>query len=134
MSNLAFRVRTYNVTLYLLTLLVEAVLILVPQPVPFLGAELVVLNLLGLWLALSTTYAYVYKHRDISDRGGMNMSRAVTLIGSYLLGIAGAIALMARSHWGMYFVTVSYTTLLVSVVLGIWAMMLGIEQREELGS
>ena len=38
-SNPAFRVRAYNVTLYLLTLLVEAVVILVPQPVPFLGAE-----------------------------------------------------------------------------------------------
>jgi hypothetical protein len=35
-SNPGFRVRSYNQTLYLLTLLVEAVLILVPQPVPFL--------------------------------------------------------------------------------------------------
>ena len=46
-SNPGFRVRSYNQTLYLLTLLVEAVLILVPQPVPFLGAELMVLNLVG---------------------------------------------------------------------------------------
>jgi hypothetical protein len=134
MSNPAFRVRAYNVTLYLLTLLVEAVLILVPQPVPFLGAELVVLNLVGLWLSLSTTYNYVYKHRGISDRGGMKMSRAVTLTVAYLLGIAGGIALIQGSHWGMYVVTVSYTTLLVAVVLGTWAMMLGIEQREEAGS
>jgi archaellum component FlaG (FlaF/FlaG flagellin family) len=39
-NNPGFRVRSYNQTLYLLTLLVEAVLILVPQPVPFLGVEL----------------------------------------------------------------------------------------------
>jgi hypothetical protein len=31
-------------------LLVVAVLILVPQPLPFLGAELMVLNLVGLWI------------------------------------------------------------------------------------
>src|SRR5262245_65472582 len=43
-SNPGFRVRTYNQTLDLLTLLVQAVLILVPQPVPFLGAALVGLH------------------------------------------------------------------------------------------
>jgi hypothetical protein len=30
----------------------------------------------------------------------------------------------------MYIVTVSYTTLLVTVVLGAWSTMLGVEQRE----
>jgi hypothetical protein len=40
----------YNQTVYLLILLVVAVLILVPQPLPFLGAELMVLNLVGLWI------------------------------------------------------------------------------------
>src|SRR5262245_30699584 len=67
-SNPGFRVRSYNQTLYLLTLLVEAVLILVPQPVPFLGAELMVLNLVGLWFPLSTSYTFIYKHRDNSHR------------------------------------------------------------------
>src|SRR5262245_2235970 len=37
-SDLGFRVRSYNQTVYLLILLVVAVLILVPQPLPFLGA------------------------------------------------------------------------------------------------
>jgi hypothetical protein len=129
-SNPGFRVRSYNQTLYLLTLLVEAVLILVPQPVPFLGAELMALNLAGLWIALSTSYIFIYKHRDDSHRGGMKMSRAIPLSVSYLLGIAGGIALIQDSRWGMYIVTVSYTTLLVTVVLGAWSTMLGIEQRQ----
>jgi hypothetical protein len=129
-SNPGFRVRSYNQTLYLLTLLVEAVLILVPQPVSFLGAELMALNLVGLWIALSTTYIFIYKHRDDSHRGGMKMSRAIPLSASYLLGIAGGIALIQGSHWGMYIVTVSYTTLLVTVVLGAWSTMLGMEQRQ----
>ena len=129
-SNPGFRVRSYNQTVYLLTLVVEAVLILVPQPVPFLGAELMVLNLVGLWLPISTSYTFLYKQRDNSHRGGMKMSRAITLSGAYLLGIAGGIALIQGSHWGMYIVPVSYTTLLVTVVLGAWSTMLGIEQRQ----
>jgi hypothetical protein len=52
-SNPAFRVRAYHLTLYLLTLVVEAVVVLVPQPVPFLGAELFALNLVGLMLPLA---------------------------------------------------------------------------------
>jgi hypothetical protein len=117
-SNPAFRVRSYNQTLYLLTLLVEAVLILVPQPVPFLGAELTVLNLVGLWLPLSTSYTFIYKHGDDSHRGGMKMSRAIPFSVAYLLGIVGNIVLIRGSHWGIYIVTISYTTLLVTVVYG----------------
>ena len=129
-SNPGFRVRSYNQTLYLLTLLVEAVLILVPQPVPLLGAGLMVLNLVGLWFTISTSYTFLYKLRDDSRRGGMKISRAFTLSGAYLFGIAGGIALIQSSHWGMYIVTISYTTLLVTVVLGAWSTMLGIEQRQ----
>jgi len=128
-SNPGFRVRTHNQTLYLLTLLVGAILILVPQPVPFLGAEIVALNLVGLWIAVSTTYTFIYKHRDDIHRGGMKMSRAIPLTVAYLLGVTGGIALIQSSRWGMYIVTVSYTTLLVTVVLGAWSTMLGMEQR-----
>ncbi|MGB6915655.1 MAG: hypothetical protein WBE42_23335 [Pseudolabrys sp.] len=129
-SNPGFRVRSYNQTLYLLTLLVEAILILVPQPVQFLGAELMVLNLVGLWIAISTTYTFIYKHRNDRHRGGMKMSRAIPLTVAYLLGIAGGFALIQGSQWGMYIVTVSYTALLVTVVLGAWSTMIGMEQRE----
>jgi hypothetical protein len=110
-SNPGFRVRTYNQTLYLLTLLVVA------------------LNLVGLWFAVSTTYTFLYKHRDDIHRGGMKMSRAIPLTVAYMLGVVGGIALIQSSRWGMYIVTVSYTTVLVTVVLGAWSTMLGIEQR-----
>jgi len=133
-SNPGFRVRAYHITLYLLTLLVEAVVILVPQPVSFLGAELFVLNLVGLLLPLSTFYTFVYKRPDISHRGGVKMSGVVALSLAYLLGMAGGIALIKESHWGMYLVTVSYTTLLVAVVLRTWSVMLAIEQTEKVGS
>jgi hypothetical protein len=44
--------------------------------------------------------------------------------------MAGGITLIQSSRWGMYIVTVSYTTLLVTVVLGAWSTMVGIEQRQ----
>ena len=108
----------------------EAVLILVPQPVPFPGAELILLNLVGLWFPISTSYTFIYKHRDNSHRGGMKMSRAILLSAAYLLGTVGGIALIQGSRWGIYIVTVSYITLLVTVVLGAWSTMLGMEQRQ----
>jgi hypothetical protein len=121
-SNPGFRVRSYNQTLYLLTLLVEAVLILVPQPVPFLGAELMVLNLVGLWFPISTSYTFIHKHRNDRHRGGMKMSRAIPL----------SVAYGHRPHPGLSMgdVHCAYTTLLVTVVLGAWSTMLGIEQRQ----
>ena len=104
-------------------------MILVPQPVSLLGAELMALNLVGLWIALSTSYTFIYKHRDDRHRGGMKMSRAIPLTVAYLLGIAGGITIEG-SRWGMYIVTVCSTTLLVTVVLGAWSTMVGIEQRQ----
>ena len=88
----------------------EAIFILVPQPVSLLGAELMALNLVGLWIALSTSYTFIYKHRDDRHHGGMKMSRAIPLTVAYLLGIAGGITLIQGSRWGMYIVTVSYTS------------------------
>jgi hypothetical protein len=129
-SKPAFRVRAYHATLYLLTLLVEAVLVLVPQPVPVLGAQLCALNLIGLSFPLSTAYNYYYKDKAACHRAGMTMTRTTTYCVVYLLGIFGGIALFGSALWGMYLITASYTMLLVSVVLGAWAVALGIGQTE----
>jgi hypothetical protein len=64
----------------------------------------------------------------------MKMSRGIVLSVAFLLGIAGGVALIQGSHWGMHIVTVSYTTVLVMVVLGTWSIMLGIEYRQNAGS
>jgi len=134
MNNPMFRVRAYHITLYLLTLLVVAVVILVPQSLLFLGAEIFVLNLVGLLIPLSTSYSYVYKHPDLCDRGGVKRSWVVALSLAYLVGLVGGIALIIESSRGMYIVTVSYTALLVAVVLRTWSILLGIERTEKVGS
>lgn len=126
-----FRVRAYNGTLYLLTLLIQAIFVLVPQPIHLLGVELCVVNLVGLGLPLSNAYRYFYRNTDVARRSGLMIHRAVTYAAAYLVGVAGGVALVLRSNCGMYLVTASYTALLVAVVLGAWAIMLGIGRTEE---
>jgi hypothetical protein len=126
-----FRTRAYNQTLYLLILVVEAVLILLPQPAAILGAELVAINCLGLWLPLNNIYNFFYKNKEISRSGGWSISRAMRYILAFLFGLAGGAALIGHTNWGMYLVTASYVTLLITVVLNAWAIMLGVGQMEK---
>jgi hypothetical protein len=129
-NNPVFRVRAYNQTLYLLILLVEAVLILVPQPTPILGAELVAINIFGLWHPLRNTYNFFYKNK-IGGRGGWVISRAIRYFVAFLLGIAGGVEIIELSNWGIYLVTASYVTLLVTVVLNAWLIMMGVGEAEK---
>ncbi len=130
-SNPVFRIRAYNGTLYLLTLLVQAVFVLLPQPTFALGIELCLLNLIGLCFPFSNAYRYFYRNSDVGRRGGLIIYRGVTYAAAYLVGLSGSIGLVRGFNWGMYLVTSSYTTLLVAVVLGAWAIMLGIGQTEK---
>jgi hypothetical protein len=55
-NNPSSRRRAFNNTCYLLIILVEALLLLMPQPMSILGAELISINLLGLWLPLKVIF------------------------------------------------------------------------------
>jgi len=57
-NNPVFYGRAFNHTRFLLIILVEALLVLIPQPMFVLGAELVAINVLGLWLPLSFVYFF----------------------------------------------------------------------------
>jgi hypothetical protein len=127
-NNPVFRLRARNNTLHLLIMLVQAALILTPQPMTTLGAELVVVNLVGLRLPLSFTYAYFYRSKG--SRTGFPIYPFVTYTSCYLLGIAGAASLIAHANWGPYLITASYLTILVAVALNAWTIMLGVGQAE----
>lgn len=129
-NNPGFRVRAYNGTLYLLTLLVQAVLVLSPQPTIALGVEISALNLIGLAFPLSNFYRYLYRNADVARRSGFIVYRGVTYVLTYLLGLTGGIGMINGSSWSMYIVTASYTILMVAVVMGAWAIMLGIGETE----
>lgn len=114
-----------NNTYHLLTVLVEAALVLMPQPLAVLGAELLAINLFGLRLPLIITYKYRNKPVTISSRGGFPYLLILTIIVGYLLGIGGGVALIRNAEWGLYLVTVSCVTLIVRSVLTAWMFMFG---------
>jgi hypothetical protein len=128
-DNPIYRVRAYNQTLYLLMLVVEAALILMPQPLSVLGSELVAVNLYGLWFPVRNIYSFFYLKKAVS--GGWMILRALRYIAAFLCGIFGGSALCIGWAWGMYAVTASYTLLLIGVVLNAWAIMMGLGGSEK---
>ena len=128
-TNPVYRVRAYNQTLYLLMLVVEAALILMPQPARWMGAELAAINLYGLWFPLRNIYNFICKKIDVS--GGWMIYRALRYIAAFMFGAAGGIAFIVDRPWGIYVVTASYVLLLIAVVLNAWAIMIGVGQSEK---
>ena len=111
----------YN-TLHLLTVLVEAVAVLLPQPLILLGAELVAINLFGLRLPFTIVRNYYDKHITISHRGGFPTALIVTVIAAYLLGAAGGAVLMRGLEWGLYAIALSCLIKIVRSVLTAWML------------
>jgi hypothetical protein len=114
-----------NNTYHLLTVLVEAALVLTPQPMALLGAELVAINLFGLRLPLTITARYLRQNVTISERGGFPTTVILTVIAAYLAGAAGGAALAAGRPWGVYLVAAACLTLIVRTVLTAWMLMFG---------
>lgn len=129
MKNEVFRLRASNNTLCLLVMLVQAAAILVPQSTVMLGIELAASNLLGLMIPLSFTYKVHFKNKSDGRRGGYSIYRAIGYMGGYLLGIAGGIALINLSRWGMYLATISYVGILAAVIWNAWIIMFGLRRQ-----
>ena len=130
-SNPVYRMRARTNSIFLVIMLVEAALILMPQPIAQLGIELTVLNLFGWSFPVRNSYRYFFMHRELSKRGGMTVSRAAIFHGDFLLGIGGGGCLIGGSNWGMYLITASYVALLASVSMNAWSIMLGVGQDEK---
>jgi hypothetical protein len=114
----------YN-TIHLLVVLVEAAVVLTPQPLSFAGAELVAINLFGLRGPLAFTRTYFDKHITISHRGSFPTGLIITIIAAYLLGVAGGIAGVMLYGWGLYLVAASCVIKIVRSVLTAWMLMFG---------
>jgi hypothetical protein len=130
-ENLVYRMRARSNSIFLVITLVEAALILTPQPIAQLGLELTLLNLFGWSFPVRNSYRYFFLHRELSRRGGMTPTRAAIFHGDFLLGIAGGAGLVAHSNWGMYLITASYVAVLASVAMNAWSIMLGVGQDEK---
>jgi modulator of FtsH protease len=114
-----------NNTYHLLTVLIEAAIVLAPQPPLLMGAELIAVNLFGLRLPLSIAARYLGQNVTISERGGFPTRLILTIIGAYLLGAAGGAAVALRAEWALYLVALSCMIKIVRTVLTAWMLMFG---------
>jgi hypothetical protein len=115
-----------NNTYHLLTVLVEAAAVLMPQPVALLGIELIGLNLFGLRLPLMIIRRYLGQHITISEGGGFPTRLIATVIALYLMGAVGGAALAFSLGWGIYLVAAACVLKLVRTVLTAWMLMFGV--------
>jgi hypothetical protein len=129
-DNPGYRVRARSNSIFLIMMLVEAALILAPQPMELLGLELTAINLFGWSFPIRNSYQFYYKERELGKRGGAALPRAAIFHASFLLGISGGVCLIIISNWGMYLVTAAYVMLLASVSMNAWSIMLGVGQAE----
>jgi len=119
----------YNM-LHLLTVLVEAAVILAPQPPAFAGVELIAINLFGLRLPVAIIHRYFNKNITISSRGGFPTMLLATIMLAYLLGAVGGGMMFHHPGRAMYLVTVSCLIKLVRSVLTAWMLMFGVTQAQ----
>jgi len=114
-----------NNTYHLLNVLIEAAIVLTPQPALAMGLELIVLNLFGLRLPIRTITRYIGQNVTISERGGFPLRLVLTVVLAYLLGAGGGVALIARAEWALYLVAASCMIKLVRTALTAWMLMFG---------
>jgi hypothetical protein len=123
-----YRLRSQFTTLILLSTLLEAIAVLVPQSMPVLGIELLAVNLWGLSFPLTLISRVLIMPK--ARRGGFSFRRAAIFIAGYLVGIFGAVVLVSGREWGMYPVTISYSILLMVSIWNGWMILQGIGQGE----
>ena len=114
--------------LHLLTVLLEAAVLIAPQPLAWAAVQLIVLNLIGLRLPLTIIAKYADKNITISERGRFPTILIATIIGADLLGAAGGAALFADAFWGLYLVTAAMLIKVVRSVLTAWMLIFAIRR------
>jgi hypothetical protein len=114
---------------HLLNVVVEMAIVLSPQPIAWIGVELIAVNLFGLRLPLTIIARYADKHVTISERGGFPTMLIVTIIGAYLVGAAGGVAVFGHPGVGLLLVAVAAVTKIVRSVLTAWMLMFSVRRQ-----
>jgi hypothetical protein len=130
-KNFSYRTRALNNSYMLIFMMVEAIIVLTPQPIELLSGTLVVANLAIIWIPIKNTYLYGYKNLDVGQRGGWALWRGVGYLLALTAGIAGGALTLLSPNVGLYLITVSCGALLVIVALNSWSVLLGIGQMEQ---
>lgn len=129
-----YRLRARNNSFYLLTLLVEATLILIPQPTAILGAELTAILLFLMQMHLRNLYKYRFRNKEMGKVGGFQTNTSYRFIASDFIGVVGGASLLtfSNSNWGMDMITASYVIFLGSIIMNAWNIMLVVGQAEQM--
>ena len=111
--------RAFTNTFSLIIALIESLLVLAPQPVDWLGYELIALNLFALvvlMLPLIRSWLATVK--------GMPPLRLFFGTGAWLVGAAGGVGLLTQSGGGMFLVTLSCVILIWVCVWNAWSLLI----------
>jgi hypothetical protein len=130
-NNVSYRTRARNNSYTLIFTLVEAAIILTPQPIAVVSVALVLTNLAMLWFPIKNVYLYTFKNRALGIRGGWTVWRSAIYFLAFVLGITGGALVLSRPDAGLFLVTTGYVIVLVNVVLNSWSIMIGVGQREK---
>jgi hypothetical protein len=98
-NNATLQRLAFNNTCYLLLVLVESLLVLIRQPMPLLGGELVAVNV-RLWLPVRFVSTF-FRDKETYRRAGGQIHRAAIFIACLLVGIAGGAVLTRGLSWGV---------------------------------
>lgn len=112
-----------NNTIAMIVLVVRAAAILMPQNHLMLAVELILLDAFGFVMAST-----VLVHSRHMPRGRKFRAAATVLSG--VLGVAGAISLVAETGGGMYVITAAYLLLFCIIMSSAWALMTGVYQAD----
>jgi hypothetical protein len=108
----------------LIGLLIEASLVLAPQPRVALGAELIAVNLF--LLVFLPVRLFVHLSRL---KAKMPTARLVAGMAAWTLGAGGGASLIAEAGGGMYLVTLSCLGLIWICILNAWSLMTATYRR-----
>ena len=118
-------------TIHLLIVLLEALVVLAPQPPSIAGAELIALNVFGMRGPVMFSLRYAGKQIKISPRGGFPTGLILSIAAAYLVGIGGGVAVLRHLDWGLYLVAASCAAKIVRSVLTAWMLMFGLIQTQK---
>lgn len=124
-----YKTRAHYTMLLLFATLVQAAIVLTPQPIRAAGSELLILNAWCVWIPIRLLFRAFKFGR--SKRGGFSPYRAMFFTVGYALGIGGAVAIMLGVQEGLYVVTASYVWSLMATIGNAWNIMLGLGRTEK---
>jgi modulator of FtsH protease len=113
-----------NNTIAMIVLVVRAAAILMPQSHLMLAVELILIDAFGV-VMVSTVLV-----RDSRQMPHGRKLRAAAVALSNVLGVAGAVSLVAETGGGMYVITAAYLIFFCIIISSAWALMTGVYQAE----